>query len=107
MFTYFPFVDFFCQLLIRIIDQIKIKRMEKQSEIGKKYSELDIMYIAKEIDHILKEITPILNCFDIREGEKLSLTFGTQSLNLSLEGNNVLEGLLWDWAYRALRIFDK
>ena len=38
VFTYFPFVDFFCQLLIRIIDQIKIKRMEKQSEIGKKYS---------------------------------------------------------------------
>ena len=68
---------------------------------------MDIKYIAKEIDHILKEVTPILNCFDIREGEKMSLTFGTQSLNLSLEGNNVLESLLWDWAYRALRIFDK
>jgi hypothetical protein len=54
IFSHFPFVDFFCQLLIRIVDQIKIRRMERHSERGKDYSELDIVYVAKELDKIIK-----------------------------------------------------
>lgn len=30
--SYLPFVDFFCRLLARIIDQVKIRRMERHSK---------------------------------------------------------------------------
>lgn len=45
--------------------------------------------------------------FTLQPAAKLSLSFGSQALSLSLEGSGVRESLIWDWAYRALRIFDK
>lgn len=45
--TYFPFVNYFCDLLIQIVDLIKIRRMEKHSKQEQEYARLDIKYVAQ------------------------------------------------------------
>lgn len=35
--SYFPFIGFYAELLIHLIDQIKIRRMEQHSKQGQLY----------------------------------------------------------------------
>lgn len=43
--SYYPFIDFFCQFLLQLINHIKIKRIEEHANSGQNYKKIDIQYV--------------------------------------------------------------
>lgn len=49
LFTYFPLVNFFEHVLIKIMDEIKIKRMTFYTDNPNSIEKIDIKYFCNEV----------------------------------------------------------
>lgn len=45
--SYYPFVNFFCQFLVEVINYIKIKRIEEHSKNPTAWQNFDIKYVVR------------------------------------------------------------
>lgn len=51
--TYSPFVNFLTEIIVKLIDEVKIKRMQEYSARPKEFINLDIRYFAKELKPLI------------------------------------------------------
>jgi hypothetical protein len=48
--SYYPFIDFYCAFLLKLLDYIKIKRIEEHSKEPEDYQSIDIKYVARQLE---------------------------------------------------------
>lgn len=51
--TYFPFVSFFSDVLIQLIDEIKIRRMEDYAKNERNMQIVDVRYFAGQLGQLV------------------------------------------------------
>lgn len=102
--SYYPFIDFFCQFLLQLINYIKIKRIEVHSKNPQNWEYFDIKYVSRQLDEAMEVLKPLFKQ-KIDEGIKFDYKLGEAQLSLGL--HNLKEEMSRDWAYRMLRLLDK
>lgn len=102
--SYYPFVNFFCQFLLELINYIKIKRIEEHSKNPVNWSNFDVKYVCRQLEEAVSGLKPLFEK-EVTEAMKFEYQLGPNKVGFGLDGFK--EELSRDWAYRMLRLLDK
>lgn len=57
----YPFVNFFCQFLLELINYIKIKRIEEHSKNPVNWSNFDVKYVCSQLEEAVSGLKPLFD----------------------------------------------
>lgn len=107
IFTYFPFINIIEQLLISILDEVKIRRVEKYA-LQSSTNDITISYFINELEKIGKEVMmQIRSIPPMIATDMHSLVLGHFKINFTFSKHSFNDLLYGGWVFDTLKMFDK
>lgn len=86
--SYYPLIDFFCQILKELINYIKIKRIEENSKNPGSHEKLDIKSVVEQMEGASSLFKPLYSK-SVEIGTKLEFKLGEATFHLELDKNSI------------------
>lgn len=106
IFTYFPLVNPIEQLLVSIIDEIKIKRVEKYANSESDINKVTVNFFIEELEEIYAEIIKSIEKIPTRTLDGLpsqehrhAITFRNKKIEVDLCPEHIYETMFAGWVF--------